>query len=347
MRALQITSPGRVDEVDVPIPTIKDDELLIRVAYSGICATDYEILGGEMALVKEGKIRYPVRFGHEWSGIVEKVGSKVMRFVPGDRVISDSGVTCGTCDACLKGDYAKCPDIKSIGTVNCWDGSFAEYIHIPERHLYKLPDSISLNEAALIEPSCISMVAISKMPDIAGKIVLVIGTGAIGMTAVAFAKYSGASRVILSGRTDAKLDIGKSLGADRVVNITRENLADAVLAETNGYGVYGTIETSGNIDAVAQCPELTEERGVIAYVGFYDKKVSNYPVDTIVSREQTVSGVMGHFGTPQLVIDAMKTGKINLMPIVTHLIPFNQVKEAMLRPKSLEGTRIKILVDMA
>ena len=347
MRALEIASPNVVNELSVPIPEIGNDEVLIRVAYSGICATDYEILGGQMALIREGKIRYPVRFGHEWSGVVEKVGCDVTKFVPGDHVISDSGVACGTCEACQENHYAACPNVKSVGTVNCWDGSFAEYMHIPERHLYKLPESIPLKLAAIIEPSGIALEGVRKIRDIQDKTVLVIGTGAIGMTAVAFAKYAGASKVLLAGRTDEKLRVGEKLGADRVINITTENLSDIIMEETNGNGVYGTIETSGNIEAVSQCPDLTAFGGTVAYIGFYDEPARNFPIDTIVSREQTVCGVMGHFGSANYVIDALQSGKLDLMPIVTHEIPFSQAKQAMLCPESLEGIRIKILVNMA
>ena len=347
MRALEISGPHAVREISVPIPKIEKDEALIRVAYSGICATDYEILSGDMALVREGKIRYPVRFGHEWSGVVEKVGSSVIRFAPGDHVVSDPGVTCGVCPACRRGDWEACRHVKSVGTVNCWDGSFAEYIRIPERHLYHLPDCISLRHAALIEPAGIALEGIRKMKDVRGRTVLVIGTGAIGMTAVAFAKYAGAARVLLAGRTDAKLEIGKKLGADRAVNIGKENLAEVIVRETDGQGVYGTVETSGNIDAVSQCPDLTAAGGVVAYIGFYDRSADRFPIDTVVSREQCVCGVMGHFGTAGHVIQALETGKVDLMPIVTHTIPFDQALEAMLHPERLEGIRIKILVDMA
>ena len=346
MRALEISGPHAVRELTVPIPEIKNDEALIRVAYSGICATDYEILSGEMTLVREGKIRYPVRFGHEWSGVVEKVGSGVTRFAAGDRVVSDPAIICGTCPACRRGEWDACFHKQSVGTVNCWDGSFAEYIRIPERHLHHLPDSISLKQAALIEPAGIALEGIRKMKDVRGKTVLVIGTGAIGMTSVAFAKYSGAARVLLAGRTDTKLEIGKAMGADRTINITKENLAEAVAAETDGRGVYGTVETSGNIDAVSQCPELTASKGYVAYIGFYDQYAGRFPIDTVVSREQTVCGVMGHIGTARLVMEALQTGRVDLMPIVTHIISFDEARDTMLHPEHLEGTRIKILVDM-
>lgn len=345
MRALQISGPGLVEELSVPTPDILEDELLIRVSYSGICATDYEILGGEMALIREGKIKFPVRFGHEWVGVVEKVGSAVTKFSLNDRVISDSGIACGHCAACQKGDYAACSEIRSVGTVNCWDGSFAEYIKIPERHLHKVPDCISQKEATVIEPASISLVGVEKLGNLTGKSVLVVGTGAIGMCAVAFAKYKGAAKVYLAGRTDEKLEIGKKMGADRVINIRKESLADVIVAETNGKGVFGVIETSGNIEAVEGCLKYVSYGGIVVYIGFYDKTVPNFAIDLVVSNELTVAGVMGHFGSTVDVIHALESGIVDLTPIITHIIPFDQAKDAMMHPEKIPGVRVKILVD--
>ena len=346
MRALEISSPHVVSELSVPIPDIEKDEALIRVAFSGICATDYEILGGEMTLVREGKIRYPVRFGHEWSGVIVKTGDGVASVHVGDRVVSDPGIACGKCPACRQQRYSDCPNIRSLGTINCWDGSFADYIRIPERHLYKLPDSIGLQEAALIEPAGIACEAIRKIDCLEGNIALIVGTGAIGMASVAFAKHCGASRVILAGRTDEKLEIGRQIGADRVVNVRKQSLKDAICEETNGAGVYCVIETTGNIEAVNQCLELAKDGGTVVYVGFYDHGASNFPIDALVSKELNVFGVMGHFGTARDVIKAMEEG-LNLKPIITHEIPFDQARNTMLNPQSLQGPRIKVLVNMS
>jgi len=347
MRALQIEGPGIVREISVSIPEIKEDEVLVRVAYSGICATDYEILGGEMSLVKEGLIRYPVRFGHEWTGVVEKVGAKVTRFVPGDRVLSDSGVTCGHCDACAEGRWADCPNSRSVGTVNCWDGSFAEYMYFPERHLYKLPENMDMMESALIEPSCIAYEGLKKGGDLQGKTIVIVGTGAIGMTAVAMSRTMKPGKVILAGRTDGKLEIGKQLGADIVVNVKKEDLAERVRRETDGRGAHFVLETSGNIATVTDCVQLARYGGAVGFIGFYDRPVDGFPIDAVVSRELTVSGVMGHFGTPGEVIRLLENNHIDFKPIISHVLSFDEAIDAMLHPERLPGDRIKIMVKVA
>ena len=347
MRAFQIDGPGLVSEISVPVPEIGEDEALIRILYSGICATDYEILGGEMALIREGQIRYPVRFGHEWSGVIEKVGSAVTKFKVGDYVLSDPGVTCGKCEACREGRWADCKNSRSVGTVKCWDGSFAEYMHVPERHLHRLPDDMDMIMAALIEPSGIAMEGLKRGGDLRGKTVVVVGTGAIGLTAVAMASHYKPAKVILAGRTDSKLEIGKKLGADVVVNIRKESLQEAVLRETDGRNADLVLETSGNPDAVNDCVFCTGYGGTAAYIGFYEKVNPYFPIDIVVSRKITVAGVMGDYGTPAEVIRILEEDKIDLKPIISHVISMDELKTAMLNPRALGGEKIKILVKMS
>jgi len=347
MRAFQIEGPGIVKEISVPVPEIAEDEALIRIIYSGICATDMEILGGEMALIREGKIRYPVRFGHEYSAVVEKVGSKVKNIKVGDHVLSDPAVTCGKCEACLAGNYQGCKESRSVGTVNCWDGSFAEYMHVPERHLHKLPDDLDMMEAALIEPSGISMEGLKRGGDLKGKTVVVVGTGAIGMTGVAMARHFKPGKIILVGRTDGKLAIGKELGADVVINSRKEDAVAAVMRETDGLGADMILETSGNVEAVNQCILFARYRGTVSYIGFYESGSDGFPIDVLVSRKLNCGGVMGDFGTPGQVIRILEEDKINLRPIVSHVIDMDELQEVMLNPGKLQGERIKIMVKIA
>lgn len=346
MRALQIEGPGIVKEISVPVPEIAEDEVLVRVVYTGICATDYEILAGEMDLVKEGLIRYPVRFGHEFSGVVEKVGSKVRNFKTGDRVLSDPGISCGKCPACAEERWADCENMKSVGTVNCWDGSFAEYMYFPERHLYKLPKDMDMMECALIEPSCIALEGVKKGGDISGKTIVIVGTGAIGMTAVAMSACFNPAKIILVGRTDAKLEIGKKLGAHVTINARSEDVVQRVFEETNGKGADFVLETSGNGAAVNQCVALARYAGRVAYIGFYEREDKSFPIETVVSRELTICGVMGHLGAPGEVIRIMEEKHPNLLPVITHVIPFDEAADALLHPEKL-GNRIKIMVKVS
>ena len=346
MRAFQIEAPGVVKEISVPIPEIADDEVLFRVAYAGICATDYEILGGEMALIREGKIKYPVRFGHEYSGVAVKVGSAVKNFKVGDHVIGDAIITCGKCPACLEKRYADCTTFQAVGTMFCWDGCFAEYMHIPERHLFKLPDNTSLLDCALIEPSCVALEGLKRGGDLKDKTVVIVGTGAIGMTAVAMATHFKPAKIILVGRTDKKLEIGKELGASAIINVRREDMLQTLMQETDGEGVDFILETSGSLEMVNSCVRAVKYGGVASFIGFYDKPADDFPIDHVVSNKITLAGVMSGFAVPEEVIAILKEDHIDLKPIVTHLISMDELPEAMLHPEKLPGDRIKIVVKV-
>ena len=182
--------------------------------------------------------------------------------------MSESGVACGECEYCLEGDYGYCEHGRSVGTIDCWDGSFAEYMLMPERHLFKLPDEISLDEAALIEPASIALAGLIQSNVEFGSTVLIIGTGPVGLSAVPMAKAMGVKKLIISGRKPYKLDIAKKVGADTAVNVTCEDLKEIVMKETGGKGVDIVIETSGNIGTLNQCVQLVRKKGMIALIGF-------------------------------------------------------------------------------
>jgi len=146
MKAVVVEAPGKALVKECPVPAIRPIDVLIRVRYCGICGTDFAIYSGETSLVRDGLVKYPVRIGHEFSGVVEQVGTDIMNFGVGDRVVCDDMVACGVCQECVRQNYKDCTNPYCVGTINCWDGSFAEYIVIPEYSVYHLPDSVSLEE---------------------------------------------------------------------------------------------------------------------------------------------------------------------------------------------------------
>lgn len=346
MKALVISGPGEARMIETEIPCTSPDHVLVKVAFSGICGTDLAIFSGDMSLIRDGLIKYPVRIGHEWSGVVEKVGNKVVDFKPGDRVVSDSGVSCGECRHCLMKDYKSCENTRSLGTVNCWDGSFAEYIIIPERHLFKLSDNISLEEGVLIEPATIALAGLKKCNINKESTVLIIGTGAIGLSAIPLAKEMGAGRVIVSGRKTYKLDVAKLMGADVIVNSTREDLNAVVLKETNGKGADAIIETSGNISVINQSVDALRYEGIIALIGFYETNLHDFNIDKFVMKCAQMKGVLGEFGSPQEVINMRKSGKFSFLPLITHRFDFDDVIDAIKTAEEKNDTKIKMLVKI-
>lgn len=341
MKAISITAPEKIEILDVPVPELGDDELLIKIAYTGICGTDIGIYGGGLSFVKSGLIKYPVRIGHEFSGVVAKVGKAVTKFKPGDRVITDNGVSCRHCKACKEGRNIDCENMRSVGTVNCWEGGFAEYVKMPEIHTHHLPDSIALDEAAVIEPVTISLVSLDKIEGRKpGKTILVIGTGPIGLATANLAVNYGAKKVYVAGRKENKLDVARSYGAE-AINVTKVDLVEYMKDKK----VDAVIETSGAISCIPQAIACTRKHGTVALAGFYETTLDNFPIDDFVFAEVNLVGVAGQW-VAQDIIDLIVDGKLNLKPLITHRFSFEEAPAAIAEARTKYKDRIRLLVEI-
>jgi len=342
MKVFLIEKPGNTRFEEIPLRPLKPDEVLVRVKHAGICGTDLSFYTGENDFVRRGLVKYPVRIGHEWSGVVERVEADVKNFKPGDRVIGDNGVTCGICPGCLSGDMGKCENGKSVGTINCWDGAFAEYIIMPERHLYPVPENVNLEAACLNEPATIPYAALS---DRAGKLrtVAIIGTGPIGMAGIPLAKHLGAERVIMVGRNARKLEVAKKLNADAIINLSEENAEARVLELTGGKRAELVLEASGAPESIGLAMKLVAYRGHISLLAFYEREISGLKMDEFVFKTATMGGIMGRYGLAREVTDLIGRG-LDLLPLVTQRINFNELEEVF--PKAISmPDRVKILVE--
>ena len=344
MKVLTVTAPMKAEYSVVEKPVPKGKMILAKVKRTGVCATDLSIFTGESSFVKSGEITYPVRFGHEWSGVVESVGEDVKTFKPGDKIFSDSGISCGECEDCRIGNYAKCKFIRSVGTINAWDGCFAEYMLIPEFNAYHVADNVSYDEAALIEHTAISLDAFSDFEVKPDMTVAVIGVGAIGMAAIWLAKYFGAKNVIAVGLRDGKLKIAKEIGADTLVNSREVDPVKAVLDVTDGIGADLVIETAGKGSALTQAIKMTKTGGRISIVSFYEKEIT-VPMDDVVIRCITVKGAAGQFGNPEKICKIMSEYDKKLTPIITHRIPFEECLDVFENEDKYHNDKIKVMVE--
>lgn len=333
-----------VAEVEKPVPG--PGEILAKVAHCGICATDVAIADGTLNLGANMNPVYPVRLGHEWSGVVVAAGANTRRLKPGDRVISDTGYSCGECKYCLEGAYQNCENGKAIGTIGeCWPGAFAEYMLMPERLTFRIPDGVGLDEAALVEPASIGLYGLLRSPVGPGQNLLVIGTGPIGLGGMACAKALGSGKIILAGRKDAKLEIGRSMGADLLVNTTKEDLREVVMRETRGEGMDIILDTTGNPDIFNETLRLLRGSGTIVIPGFYGTPIEGADMDYIISHNCTLVGAAGTPNMGRKVLDLLGSKKISLRPMLTERYPFSQVKEGFAAVKSHNDRRIKIMID--
>ena len=224
MKAIRFMEPEVIEYSAVATPEPKDNEVLAQIAYAGFCATDIELLTGDMIHIKNGFTKYPIIPGHEWSGTIVAVGRDVRDLKVGDRITSDVSLGCGECDECRKGHYNLCPNREVVGSYRNRQGVFAEYVAVPQRHVYKIPENVSMEEAALAEPAATAMYAVSKAKIPAGAEVLVIGDGPIGQLAAQLANIAGASKVIMAGSWDEKLAIARSCGIQETINYHKEDV---------------------------------------------------------------------------------------------------------------------------
>jgi L-iditol 2-dehydrogenase len=332
---------------EMPVPTPGPFDVLCKVVRCGVCGTDYAIYSGETAFWKQGLIRVPMTLGHEWSAVVAEVGSMVKNFKPGDRVVGDTGVACGQCDHCLVGDYYRCKKSQAVGTVMAWDGAYAEYILMPQRHLFHLPENVSFDKGAMVEPAATALYSVKKAEVAIGDSVLVIGTGPIGLLAAKQAKLSGAAKVIVAGRKEFKLDLAKKLGADVVVNTTKENLSEVVRREVGGDGVDRVIEASGSLTMLKESFNMVRPLGTISSVAFYEELANEVNFDRLVLSGISFHGVGGSLWQNQPVLNLLASGQLDPTVMITDRYPFERVVEALEAMRGNNERRMKIMLEMA
>lgn len=256
-------------ELDEPV-IVNSDDVKIHIMATGICASDVTGLIGNHPTRKPSVIS-----GHESSGVVVEVGPDVTKFKPGDRVAIEPHYSCMKCPDCLAGNYNICAPKKVLGTIY-WSGSFAEYITAPERTLLKLPDNMSFEEGAVLEPFAVGIHAVRTSEIAMGKSVAVIGSGPIGLSCMMAARLAGAHKVIMLDINDYPLNVAKKLGADVTVNASRENGVERVLEETGGYGVDIVYMAVASTTVLDDSINMCKRNGQIMEVAYFGKKIPSF-----------------------------------------------------------------------
>lgn len=344
MKAARIYGPNDIRVVEIEIPKPKDHEVLCKVVRAGICGTDYAIYSGEFSFVKQGLVPMPMTPGHEWSGTVVEAGDKVTLLNEGDRVVGDTCVSCGHCYDCLIGQYGKCKQMKCVGTINPWDGAYAEYILMPERHLMKLHDSISFENGACVEPAATALYSV-KIADVKiGDTVLVLGSGSIGIAAAKLAKLMGASIVAIVGRKEFKLQKSLEMGIDAAIDTSKTELQDGIKKVFGRFGVDKIIEASGSTDLLNESAKILNTGGTVSTVAFYEKNVQNFPIDDFVFGNLTLKGSAGSLGMYKPILRIMETGMLDMSTLITATYTLDDVPQAMIDMKKKNATRIKPMI---
>ena len=346
MKAARLYGPKDLRIMRIPISRVGPSDVLCRVERVGICGTDYSIYSGEFSFVKNGSVKFPKTLGHEWSGTVAEAGKTVSSFKPGDRVVGDTGVACGHCNFCLSGEYNRCPQSTAVGTIHDRDGAYAEYIVMPERHLFRLPDSVSFDQGAFVEPAATALYSVRRADVGIGDTVLIHGTGPLGILAGKLAKLSGASKVFISGRRKFKLNAALSNGSDIAINTTEQNTSEIIMDHTGARGVDRIIETSGSTQLFTESFDYIRTGGTMSVVAFYDKKVEQFDIDKFVFANVTVRAVAGSLHMYPPVIDLMSSGLLQIDQLITGRYMLDDVEQALIDMKEKNSKRIKWIIDV-
>jgi 2-desacetyl-2-hydroxyethyl bacteriochlorophyllide A dehydrogenase len=312
MKAIRLTAPGQLleaQEISKPVPGQED--VLIQVKAAGICHSD--------AHYRAGKSRVhplPLTLGHEVAGVIESVGTSVARFRPGDRVCVHYLATCGACAYCSDGNEQFCPSASMIGKYR--DGGYAEYILMPARSVFHLPQEIPFAEGAIMMcSSATSFHALKKARLKPGETVAIFGAGGLGLSAIQLAHALGASKVLAVDINPAKLDLAKRLGAEPIDAAKGEPI-EQIKHATNGRGVDVALELIGLPVTMRQAVQSLAIKGRTAVAGIMDKTFEIAPYMELINKEAEVIGVSDHLASelPEL-IEFARTGKLKLDTVIT------------------------------
>lgn len=342
MKALQMSSYKRLDLVDLPVPALASDELLIRIKACGICGSDVHGYDGST-----GRRLPPIVMGHEAAGIIETVGSAVTGFRPGDRVTFDSTVYCGQCFFCARGQFNLCDNREVIGVSTPAFrrmGAFAEYVAIPARIAYALPPSFPYSHAALIEAVSVAVHAVALTPIEPDDSVVVVGAGMIGLLTLQAVRQTSAGDVFVLDVDDSRLKLAASLGATETFNARNADIIQQLQKRTSSRGADVALECVGTTDAIKLAVETVRKGGAVTLVGNVAPTIE-LGLQSVVSRQIRLQGSCASNGEYPECIALMASGKIRVDSLISAIAPLEHGASWFERLYNREPGLLKIVLE--
>jgi L-iditol 2-dehydrogenase len=316
MKALVLTAYNNLQVKEVPVPEPRSNEVLVRVKAVGICGSDVHGMDGST-----GRRQPPIIMGHEASGIIESVGSEVDEWLPDDRVTFDSTIYSLEDWYSRKGMY-NLSDNRMVLGVSCGDyrrdGAFAEYVVVPQHILYKLPDNVSFEHAAMVEPIAVALHAINLTNLPLNSSVLVGGTGMIALFLIQLLKKAGCGKIITFDLEPQKLDLAMRLGATHAFNPNTDNIVEKVKSLTNGRGADIGFEVVGVTSVLRTLIESIRKGGEITLIGNVSAEI-NLPLQLVVTRQLKLQGSCAICGEYEPVLDLISSGGIQIDPLISEI----------------------------
>ncbi len=335
-----VRAPGKVEFQEKRLSDLSPKEVLIGVKASSICGSDLHIFKG-----RHPSAPLPVAVGHELSGDVLRIGSEVSRLREGDRVVVEPVLTCGQCYFCLKGAYNLCTQISF--QYRKGQGGFAPYFIAKEDWVHLLPEGVSYEEGALIEPLSVSHHAFRKGNLQPGDTVAIFGAGAIGLMLLLLSRLSGAGDVFMVDVQDHRLKKARSFGASHLLNNSEEEAAPRILEKTSQFGVDRVFEAVGLESTLVQSLKVLKKGGSAVVIGIFEEPEAKVPVNLFIQKEISLIGSQGYCWDFQSALKLLEKGEIHLKEMITHVLPLHSLQKGfeLLMDPEREAIKVVIRVD--
>ncbi len=342
MKALLLREYNRLECVDVPDPEPRPDEVVVAVKACGICGSDVHGLDGST-----GRRIPPLIMGHEASGVIAEVGAEVRDWREGDRVTCDSTVYCGKCHFCRGGEINLC-DRRQVLGVACEehrrDGAFADYVSVPHHILHRLPDGLSFEQAAMVEPTSVAVHGVSRTPVRLDDTAVVVGAGVIGLLAAQALRAAGCGRVIAVDVDQDRLDLACRLGADQGLRSDEGDLVAEVRSRTAGRGADIAVEAVGLAPTVELAVGCVRKGGAVTLIGNAAPTVE-LMLQATVAGELTLRGSAASSGEYPICLEMMEREAIRVEPLISAIAPLSEGPQWFERLRSREKGLVKVILS--
>ena len=336
MRAIVVERPESISLTEIDTPAPGPGEARVRSVVAGVCRTDLDILTGTL---DPRWVRFPVVPGHEWSGVVDTVGEGVTSVEPGQRVVCEGNIGCMSCPRCRSGDTHLCQRYDAVGFTRT--GGWGEYVVVPARILHPLPEHVSFEAASLVEPGSCVVKALGRARIEPAETVGVVGVGAMGALAIRIARLRSPATIVAYGLRDEELELARQLGADEVVNVSRNE------PDTGALDVV--VETAGAVPAVELSMRLVREGGRVVLLGIAGhNQPLTIPADRIPLRDLSILGSVGYTTAAWTeMVSLLRERLVDLDPIVTHTFPLERFEDAFALMDERRGIVGRVVLEHA
>lgn len=346
MEALVLHGVGDLRLAQIPIPNISEGQVRVRIGFCGVCGSDIP------RIFSKGTYSFPTVCGHEFAGTVDLCGADVDEFTPGDNVVVFPLIWCGKCAACENGKYVQCNDYDYLGSRS--DGAFAEYVVAPKENIIRVPDGVTLEEAAQTEPAAVALHAIRRVKEsLVGKTVAIFGTGPIGLMVAMWTRIIGTAQVLLFDIVPEKLKLAQRLGFENVYNSTIEKPIEVTNRRTGGNGAHVCIEAAGVPDTYLYALWSVRRGGSVVLLGnpAADVTLPAPLISQLMRREVSLLGtwnsdysVSGNDDDWRTVLQTMASGTLDLLPLITHKVPLIDGTDVLKMMKDKSEFYAKVLI---